>query len=50
MGLAIDRTFGSHRFDVALLSRSQANLDVRAATLPAEGITARSFAANVLDT
>ncbi|MFE3618032.1 SDR family NAD(P)-dependent oxidoreductase, partial [Streptomyces anulatus] len=33
-----------------LLSRSQTNLDTRAATLAAEGITARGFAADVLDT
>ncbi|MGW0176290.1 SDR family NAD(P)-dependent oxidoreductase [Rhodococcus sp. NPDC003322] len=50
MGLAIARTFGSHGFDVALLSRSQANLDTHAATLSSEGITARGFAADVLDT
>lgn len=50
MGLAIARTFGAHGFDVALLSRSQANLDARAATLATEEITARGFAANVLDT
>lgn len=50
MGLAIARTFGSHGFDVALLSRSQDNLDAHAATLIAEGITAKGFAADVLDT
>ncbi|MFE3317964.1 SDR family NAD(P)-dependent oxidoreductase [Nocardia sp. NPDC059195] len=50
MGLAVARTFGSHGFDVALLSRSQANLDTRVATLAAEGITASGFAADVLDT
>lgn len=50
MGLAIARTFGSHGFDVALLSRSQANLDTRVTTLAAEGVTARGFAADVLDT
>lgn len=50
MGLAIARTFGSHGFGVALLSRSQVNLDAHAATLAAEGITARGFAADVLDT
>ena len=50
MGLAIARTFGSHGFDVALLSRSQVNLDAHAATLAAEGITAKGFAADVLDT
>ncbi|WP_051267554.1 SDR family NAD(P)-dependent oxidoreductase [Nakamurella lactea] len=44
------RTFGSHGFDVALLSRSQANLDAHAATLSAEGICAKGFAADVLDT
>ncbi|MFF2729747.1 SDR family NAD(P)-dependent oxidoreductase [Streptomyces sp. NPDC058008] len=50
MGLAIARTFGSHGFDVALLSRNQANLDAHAATLAAEGIKAKGFAADVLDT
>lgn len=50
MGLAIARTFGSHGFDVALLSRSQANLDTHAAALAAEGITAKGFTADVLDT
>ncbi|MER5278063.1 SDR family NAD(P)-dependent oxidoreductase [Streptomyces sp. NPDC002809] len=50
MGLAIARTFGSRGFDVALLSRNQANLDAHAAALAAEGITARGFAADVLDT
>lgn len=50
MGLAVARTFGSHGFGVALLSRSQVNLDAHAATLAAEGITARGFAADVLDT
>ncbi|MDG3015315.1 SDR family NAD(P)-dependent oxidoreductase [Speluncibacter jeojiensis] len=50
MGLAIARIFGSHGFDVALLSRSQANLDAHAATLSSEGITAKGFAADVLDT
>ncbi|WP_433344870.1 SDR family NAD(P)-dependent oxidoreductase [Micromonospora sp. CA-111912] len=50
MGLAIARTFGSHGFDVALLSRSQTNLDAHATTLATEGITAKGFAADVLDT
>ena len=50
MGLAIARTFGSHGFDVALLSRSQDNLDTHAATLTTEGINAKGFAADVLDT
>lgn len=49
MGLAIARTFGSHGFDVALLSRSQVNLDARAAALASEGIAAKGFAADVLD-
>ncbi|WP_026343951.1 SDR family oxidoreductase [Nocardia sp. BMG111209] len=50
MGLAIARTFGSHGFDVALLSRSKANLDAHAATLSSEGVIAKGFAADVLDT
>lgn len=49
MGLAIARTFGSHGFDVALLSRNQANLDTHASALAADGITAKGFAADVLD-
>ncbi|MEV6165615.1 SDR family NAD(P)-dependent oxidoreductase [Streptomyces sp. NPDC052052] len=49
MGLAIARTFGSRGFDVALFSRNQANLDAHAATLAAEGIAAKGFAADVLD-
>ena len=50
MGLAIARTFGSRGYDVALLARGQVNLDRRVATLAAEGITARGFTADVLDT
>ncbi len=50
MGLSIARTFGSRGFDVALLSRSQDNLDAHGAALAADGITAKGFPADVLDT
>lgn len=49
MGLAIARTFGRQGFDVALVARTQATLDTFAATLAEEGITAKGFAADVLD-
>lgn len=49
MGLAIARTFGSRGFDVALISRTQAKLDALASQLAAEGITAKGFAADVMD-
>ncbi|MXP23535.1 SDR family NAD(P)-dependent oxidoreductase [Gordonia sp. HNM0687] len=49
MGLAIARTFGAHGFDVALISRTQKNLDALAAELAGEGITAKGFAADVCD-
>jgi NAD(P)-dependent dehydrogenase (short-subunit alcohol dehydrogenase family) len=49
LGLAIARTFGSRGFDVALVARDRAKLDVLVGTLAAEGITAAAFPADVLD-
>ncbi|MDX3645814.1 SDR family NAD(P)-dependent oxidoreductase [Streptomyces sp. MB09-02B] len=49
LGLAIARTFGSHGFDVALISRDRDKLDTLAAQLSEDGITAAAFPADVLD-
>ncbi|SOD89741.1 SDR family oxidoreductase [Streptomyces sp. Ag109_G2-15] len=49
LGLAIARTFGSHGFDVALISRNRDKLDGLVGNLTAEGITAAAFPADVLD-
>ncbi|MEU2773886.1 SDR family NAD(P)-dependent oxidoreductase [Streptomyces sp. NPDC007162] len=49
LGLAIARTFGSHGFDVALVSRSRAKLDPLVDTLAADGVTAAAFPADVTD-
>ncbi|MET9524916.1 SDR family NAD(P)-dependent oxidoreductase [Streptomyces coeruleorubidus] len=49
LGLAVARTFGSHGFDVALISRSRDKLDGLVGELTAEGITAAAFPADVLD-
>lgn len=49
MGGAIARTFGTQGFEVALVSRTLENGNALAATLAAEGITAKAFTANVLD-
>ena len=49
LGLAIARTFGSHGFDVALISREPEKLDRLVGELTAEGITAGAFPADVLD-
>lgn len=49
LGLAIARTFGSHGFDVALISRNRSKLDELVGKLGAEGITAAAFPADVLD-
>ncbi|HBJ72367.1 MAG TPA: short-chain dehydrogenase [Actinobacteria bacterium] len=49
MGAGIARLFGKQGFEVALISRTQSKLDELVATLKAEGITARGFAADVLD-
>jgi NADP-dependent 3-hydroxy acid dehydrogenase YdfG len=49
MGLAIARTFGSHGHQVALLSRTPANLEAVVTALTGQGIEAAAFAADVLD-
>ncbi|AXG81574.1 SDR family NAD(P)-dependent oxidoreductase [Streptomyces paludis] len=49
LGLAIARAFGSHGFDVALISRSRDKLDTLVSELAADGITAAAFPADVLD-
>jgi NADP-dependent 3-hydroxy acid dehydrogenase YdfG len=49
LGIATARRFGREGFSVALISRTQANVDALAAELEAEGVTARGYAANVRD-
>jgi NADP-dependent 3-hydroxy acid dehydrogenase YdfG len=49
LGAAVARRFGREGFAVALISRDQAKLDGLAKDLSAEGITARGFAADVLE-
>lgn len=49
LGAAVARTFGAEGFDVALVARSQDRLDVLAAELQTEGVTARGYAADVRD-
>jgi len=49
LGLAIARTFGSHGFSVALISRDRAKLDGLVAKLVDDRITAAAFPADVLD-
>lgn len=49
LGLAAARRFGREGFDVALISRTQSNLDALADTLAAEGVTARGYAADIHD-
>lgn len=49
LGQATARRFGREGFAVALLSRTQANVDELAAELAASGITARGYAANARD-
>lgn len=50
LGAATARRFGREGFDVALLSRSQENVDGVAADLRAKGLQARGYSANVRDT
>lgn len=49
VGQAVARRFGREGFAVALLSRSQDRVDALAAELTADGVTARGYAADVLD-
>ncbi|WP_430869201.1 SDR family NAD(P)-dependent oxidoreductase [Demequina aurantiaca] len=49
LGAAVARRFGREGFAVALVSRDQAKLDQLAATLEGEGVTARGYAADILD-
>lgn len=49
LGIATARRFGRGGFAVALISRTQANVDALAAQLSAEGITACGYAANARD-
>ncbi|MGV8873094.1 MAG: SDR family NAD(P)-dependent oxidoreductase [Rhodococcus sp. (in: high G+C Gram-positive bacteria)] len=50
LGAAVARRFGREGFSVALISRTQANVDQLAADLAAAGITARGYAADVRNT
>jgi NAD(P)-dependent dehydrogenase (short-subunit alcohol dehydrogenase family) len=49
LGLAAARRFGAEGFNVALISRSQENVDALAADLNDAGIAARGYAADVRD-
>jgi NAD(P)-dependent dehydrogenase (short-subunit alcohol dehydrogenase family) len=49
LGAAVARRFGREGFAAALISRDQQKLDALAAGLEEEGVTARGFAADVLD-
>lgn len=49
LGLAAARRFGREGFAIALVSRTQDNVDQVAATLADDGITARGYAADVRD-
>jgi NADP-dependent 3-hydroxy acid dehydrogenase YdfG len=49
LGQATARRFGRQGFSVALISRTQANVDELAAALSADGMTARGYAANARD-
>lgn len=49
LGLATARRFGREGFSVALVSRTQDNVDRLAAELTADGITAKGYAASVRD-
>lgn len=49
LGAAVARRFGREGYSIALISRDQAKLDNLAEELAAEGITARGFAADVLE-
>lgn len=49
LGQATARRFGREGFAVALISRTQANVDALATELETDGISARGYAANVRD-
>lgn len=49
LGAAVARKFGREGFSVALISRDQMKLDALAAELEADGVTARGYAADVLE-
>ncbi|XMN11137.1 SDR family NAD(P)-dependent oxidoreductase [Streptomyces griseobrunneus] len=49
LGLSIAKAFGSHGFDVTLISRNKDKLDTLVAELSETGITAEGFPADVAD-
>lgn len=49
LGQSTARRFGREGFSVALISRTQTNVDKLAAVLTENGVTARGYAANVRD-
>jgi len=49
LGAAVARKFGREGFSIALISRDQSKLDALAAELEADGVTARGYAADVLE-
>lgn len=49
LGAAVARRFGAEGFDVALISRTQGNVDALAADLRQTGVNARGYAASVRD-
>jgi len=49
LGAAVARRFGREGYSVALISRDQTKLDDLATSLESEGLTARGYAADVLD-
>ncbi len=49
LGAAVARRFGKEGYAVALISRTQANVDALAAELSADGVQAQGFAADVRD-
>lgn len=49
LGQAAARRFGREGFSIALISRTQSNVDQLAAELTYDGVTARGYAANVRD-
>lgn len=49
LGVSVARRFGREGFSIALISRDQTKLDTLAADLQAGGLTARGYAADVLN-